>query len=1035
MAFPEDPLGTQVELQIGGVWTDVTEHVLTRDIITHTRGRTGEGRQVDPASCTLTLRSPDGLFSPRNPRSPYYGLIGRNSPLRVSVHAGTPYLDLPGTADTATTPDHSSLDITGDIDLRWEGEADWYASGAQMLIGKWGAAGNRSYHLRLEAGFLYMSVSTDGTAGYTAWHRLPQGLPKRAALRGTMDADNGAGGITFRLYWAKSLDGPWTKISLDSLGTIPGSATIFTSSAPLLIAPEQPDATVPRAPVVGRCYRAEVRDGINGTVVAAPDFTAQQVGATSFTDSAGRTWTVAAGAITTRQVRFVGEYSDWPPRWGRTGALITVGGEASGILRRLTQGKKALDSTLRRRIPAYSPVAYWPMEEGPDATQVASPIPGVRPFTPVGFDFAADDSLPGSGPLPAIQPGASFSAKVPATTAGSWQVECVYLLPEMPVAQTTLLEVRTTGTARRVQVRVATNQVWIVGLDADGAEVFNHTTTAPQFTGTWNRLQVQAIQSGGDVQYVLRWIVIGGTGFVSSVTVPATPGYVTEVRSSFGAGLEMRLGHLAVFRGQVTAFNFADHGFSNEAAGTRLQRLGAEEGIPVWVTGDPSEQAAMGPQRPGSLLELLEQCEQADGGILVEDREALGLRYRGRATLYNQAPALVLSYRSRALGELEPIDDDSTVRNDVTVERASGSSARAVLEDGPLSVQAPPDGVGRYDDSARLNLASDSQAEPMAYWLLHLGTWDEPRYPTVTLRLHKAPELIPAVIGITEGDIIRITDLPEWLPPGPVDLMVQGYTERIGVRTWEIDLVCAPAGPYLVGVISGGAVVEDFEDTEYAVTITGGGSLPWTRTSAQSHSGSWSLRSGAISNNQASEAVVTVPPGATQLTFWYRTSSETAGPGFEGDRLTVHVDSTQVLRAQGETPWTVATVDVSSASTVTFRYSKDNSVSSGEDAVYIDDLVFTIPSAELALVDTDGSELMDPVTETDTTLSVAITDGPEWRFEAPFQVEVGGEVMTVTGITGVNPQDFTVIRSVTGVVKAHPAGTPLRLATPARVAL
>src|SRR5690606_10379841 len=134
---------------------------------------------------------------PRNPRSPYYGLIGRNTPLRVSVHAGTPYLDLPGTADTATTPDHSSLDITGDIDLRREGEADWYASGAQMLIGKWGAAGNRSYHLRLEAGFLYMSVSTDGTAGYTAWHRLPQGLPKRAALRGTMDADNGAGGITF----------------------------------------------------------------------------------------------------------------------------------------------------------------------------------------------------------------------------------------------------------------------------------------------------------------------------------------------------------------------------------------------------------------------------------------------------------------------------------------------------------------------------------------------------------------------------------------------------------------------------------------------------------------------------------------------------------------------------------------------------------------------------------------------------------------------------------------------------------------------
>jgi hypothetical protein len=43
---------------------------------------------VDPASCSLTLKSPGGLFSPDNPRSPYYKLIGRNTPMRVSVQAG-----------------------------------------------------------------------------------------------------------------------------------------------------------------------------------------------------------------------------------------------------------------------------------------------------------------------------------------------------------------------------------------------------------------------------------------------------------------------------------------------------------------------------------------------------------------------------------------------------------------------------------------------------------------------------------------------------------------------------------------------------------------------------------------------------------------------------------------------------------------------------------------------------------------------------------------------------------------------------------
>src|SRR5690606_17642709 len=103
--------------------------------------------------------------------------------------------------------------------------------------------------------------------------------------------------------------------------------------------------------------------------------------------------------------------------------------------------------------------------------------------------------------------------------------------------------------------------------------------------------------------------------------------------------------------------------------------------------------------------------------------------------------------------------------------------------------------------SVTLNLYEDEQAEPMAHWLLHLGTVDEARYPLITLKLHRAPELIETVLDLSEGDLIRLTDLPAWLPPGPVDLILQGYTERIGVRTWEIDLVCAPGSPWQVGVV------------------------------------------------------------------------------------------------------------------------------------------------------------------------------------------------------------------------------------------
>ncbi|MEU9557971.1 hypothetical protein [Streptomyces fumanus] len=800
MAFPEDPLNARVEFAVGGVWTDVTEHTQTRDIITHTRGRTGEGQQVDPATCSLTLRSPDGLYSPRNPRSPYYGKIGRNTPMRVSLHAGQQRLLLPDNAPTAraTTPSTTALNITGNLDARIEVSlTNWDAGSEVDLFGKYQTTGNqRSWHLSLTGtGGLLMRVSTDGNAvtGYLSTATVPLPPSGRIALRVTRD--NTTGVVTF--YTAPTINGTWTQ--LGQTVTTPAGA-IFASTAPLTVG--DIDTLAFTAPS-GSVYAAQLRNGINGTVVADVDFTAPAIGAASFVDATGLTWTLANGAaISDKRMRFSGEYSDWPPRWSSGGHLVTVEGEGAGILRRLNQGKKALQSTLRRRIPSYNPIAYWPMEEGPDATSAFSPIPGVKPFTPRGFDFAADDTLPGSSPLPVIQVGASFVAPVPAAPAGTWQVEMVYNLDAMPVAETTLLEVRTSGKARRVRVRVMTGQVTIDGLDVEDDPVFSKVALAPNFTGVWNRLRLKAVPgTGGTTEYNLTWITIGEGSLGFSATATVTPGYVTDVRSSFGTGLDgMRLGHLAVFTTESFAFNYADHGFNGETAGARMIRLAAEEGLPLRVVGSISDTMPMGPQRPGTLLGLLQECADADGGILGEDRERLGLLYRPRASQYNQTPALVLPYTQRGLGALEPIEDDQDVRNDVTVERVGGSSGRVEALDGPLSVEDPPLGIGRYDDSVTLNLHDDGQTEAVAAWLVHLGTWDEARYPTVTIRLHRAPDLILAVLGITEGDLIRITDLPDFLPPGPIDLIVQGYTERIGVRTWEIDLVCAPGGPWMVGV-------------------------------------------------------------------------------------------------------------------------------------------------------------------------------------------------------------------------------------------
>lgn len=83
-----------VELLVAGQWIDISAagYVLVRDDngqIRITYGITGgEGSQTERGQATLQLKNTDGRFSPRNPAGPYYGLIGRNTPLRISVPDG-----------------------------------------------------------------------------------------------------------------------------------------------------------------------------------------------------------------------------------------------------------------------------------------------------------------------------------------------------------------------------------------------------------------------------------------------------------------------------------------------------------------------------------------------------------------------------------------------------------------------------------------------------------------------------------------------------------------------------------------------------------------------------------------------------------------------------------------------------------------------------------------------------------------------------------------------------------------------------------
>lgn len=861
MVFPQTPLDVRTDLQTGGVWTDITTDVYHRDPITITRGSADEASSTEPSSCSLTLNNRLGKYSPRNPLSPYYGDIGRNTPVRVSVKGPESYLQLEGNASSyARTPDTAALDIVGDIDLRVEASVDWYASGAHPLIAKWISATNqRSYMLRLENGFLALWWSTDGAATFLATQPLPI-LPRRAAVRATLDVNNGASGFTARHYWAESLDGPWTQIGNPLIAS--PVMTIYAGTAPLEIGPPAVSGSVL---LEGRVHRAEVRSGLGGTVVASPDARALAEGATGWTDSAGRVWTLGADAtISDRAYRFHGEISSWPSRWDVSGNDVWVSVEASGPTRRMGQGKKPLDSTLRRRIPSDPDlIAYWPMEDGAEATAAYSPLPGVTPIAMPGFEFGATDSLGGSSALPKAGNPASFRATVPRSTQQGWQVEFVYNLPLMPALQTEIVRVDVAGSVMQTAVVYAsTAGVRIEAQDAAGDvlafALYSDVAALGDFWGKWNRLAVFTALDGSLTRLYVSWRDIAGNARWNARTnFSGIQGAATGVSGTYGTGAaDLTIGHLAVFDIPApspaaatlpgsTIFTGADDGFNGETTLARLSRLGTEEAAQValsWRGEDavtPSER--LGPQRPDTLLDLVEEAAETDGGILYERADRISsLEYRDRESLYNQAAVLALDYLAE--GEvpppLEPMEDDQRLRNDITVTRVSGGSARSVLESGALSVQPPPSGVGPYDEAVTLSLYSDGQPQQIASWRLHLGTWNEARYPVIMLWLHAAPHLIDDVLGMDIGDRLTIDHLPAWLPPGLVAQHMRGYTEVLGLYDWSLAMNCSPAGPWEVGVrddtsrgrrdTAGSVLASSATSSATTLSVTTASGLLWT---------------------------------------------------------------------------------------------------------------------------------------------------------------------------------------------------------------
>ncbi|MBU2556360.1 MAG: T9SS type A sorting domain-containing protein [Bacteroidetes bacterium] len=134
-----------------------------------------------------------------------------------------------------------------------------------------------------------------------------------------------------------------------------------------------------------------------------------------------------------------------------------------------------------------------------------------------------------------------------------------------------------------------------------------------------------------------------------------------------------------------------------------------------------------------------------------------------------------------------------------------------------------------------------------------------------------------------------------------------------------------------------GLIVEDFESGDFeSFPWAFSGNLPWTLTESGAYEGQYSAKSGLIGDSQSSQIMVGYEAGSNDtISFYYKVSSESSY-----DFLKFFIDGSKVGEWSGNVSWTKAAYAVEEGvHQFRWEYSKDGSVSNGEDCAWIDFVV------------------------------------------------------------------------------------------------
>lgn len=839
------PTNVEAAILLNNAWVTVTGgtyNTRSRDPINITHGRRNWAGKSDPGRASFTLDSRSHEWAPDDVSAAFWRTYRRNIPCRVGVGTGTTFLESQGRPNGggsgAFCASSAALQITGSIDVRIEFqlyEDPWdrdVVFGANVvysqldLIEKYGVGGGWRMGLVDESGQLGIMwdwVDNGSFVNGTVSNNVGVSLPywaryRRVTVRTTFEPATGT--VTY-YYGTAGVAGAFTLLGSEVLG-----ATTLKAGTDQVRVSGNTDSFNWR-PFPGRTFAAQIRN-LGGSTVASPVFEGAAVGASSVTDSQGNVFSMGSGGrITNMRWRFHGELASLPIRTNVRGNDIYAPVEAAGLLRRLHKGQPVLESPIRRAVTrkAFAVKAYWPMEESGNKllqfgaavnTQPMVVVNGVYPTTSSNKDFDC------SAPLP--QMGSSvYEARVDAYSGTEWQIRFLMSMSatlvgtDLQIVQWATTDMdwqilwRSTDGAMKIQASRAGTAVYDSGYIA-----FGILTGPSRFV----RVHVSVTINGANVDVNFQTQTPGGVsaGVLVLNAVAGVPGVVTLIRFNPAGNLtDTAIGHVTIQSQETSTTELAAelNAFIGEKAGVRANRLAAEEGLSLRMIGNPTDTVQMGAQGRRTLIDLLDECADADLGILGESRDSLGLLFRCRSDMTAQSVKAALSYTAGYMADVIELDrDDQGFTNDWTVTGPTGATARAQLDDGTaISVSEPPTGAGRYADSGNVNVLED-RLPSMAYSMLRFTAVDQPRVTNLAVGMDRAPmvaapTLAVQILELVQGDLVTTTSVGNYT--GTLSQILQGTEDKITATQHEIRMLTTSGVPWSTGIVEDATYVGRYD--------------------------------------------------------------------------------------------------------------------------------------------------------------------------------------------------------------------------------